>query len=78
MVGLFFFVYTLRLSKGGISMTDVKPTFQSKTVLTGIAVMVAGALGLADVVTPAVVEAAVLVFGALVVVFRRKATAVLG
>jgi hypothetical protein len=78
MVGLFFFVYTLRLSKGGISMNDVKPTFQSKTVLTGIAVMVAGALGLADVVTPAVVEAAVLVFGALVVVFRRKATAVLG
>lgn len=55
-------------------MNDIKSMFTSKTVLTGLAVSVAGALGLGGVVTPEIVNAVVLVGGALVVLFRKMAS----
>lgn len=56
-------------------MENFKSLFASKTVLTGLAIAIASALGLADVINAETVNAATLVGAALVVVFRRLATA---
>lgn len=59
-------------------MNEVKPTLSSKTVIAGIIVSIAGALGLADVITADVALTIVTVGGVVAAWFRKRATARLG